>query len=183
MAEVMHSFDEPIRARGVEYRARVVGRHAEDGMWEGWFEFIPAGGQSAVVSAVESRQPEREHLKYWASGLSLIYAEGALERALNPITVKTRVVETPVSSGPAPRVNSRPAVHGPEAVLDPFEVGARSLDILAQELHALHRPRLMNIIRAYDLNPTDENLDRMTEAQLVQFIVTAVETRLPHRTR
>ena len=104
MAEVLHSFDDPIRARGVEYHARVVGRRAEDGMWEGWFEFIPSGGQAAVVSAVESRQPELDHLKYWATGLSLVYAEGALDRALNPITVKTRVVETPVSSAPAPRV-------------------------------------------------------------------------------
>lgn len=141
MAEVLRSFDQPVRARSVEYRARVVGRHADDGMWEGWFEFIPAGGQTAVVSAVESRQPEREHLEYWATGLSLVYAEGALARALSPMTVRTRVVETPVSNGPAPRLISRPPVHGPEPILDPFEVGARSLDILAQELRALNRPR------------------------------------------
>jgi len=184
MAEVLRSFDEPIRARGLAYRARVVGRLAEDGMWEGWLEFIPESGSGAAISAVESRQPERAHLAYWATGLSAVYAEGALERALNPITVRTQVVEAPVSDGPAPRVViSRPPVRGPEPILDPFEVGSRSLDILAQELLALHRPRLMNIIVAYDLNPAGEDLNTLTEAQLVQFIVTVVATRQPQRAR
>ena len=50
--------------------------------------------------------------------------------------------------GVAPR-----AYAGPEPVLDPFEIGARNLDVLRQELTALNRPRLLNIIDAYDLNP------------------------------
>ena len=39
---------------------------------------------------------------------------------------------------------------GPEPVLDPFEVGGRNLDVLRQELSALNRPRLLNIISAYE---------------------------------
>src|SRR5688572_26794925 len=86
MAEVLRSFDEPIRHASGTYHARVVGRYAEDGMWEGWLEFVPMEkGGELVVSAAESRQPERVHLEYWAQGLSPVYVEGSLERALHPI--------------------------------------------------------------------------------------------------
>jgi len=35
-------------------------------MWEGWLEFVPveAGQSKVIVSAIESRQPERQHLEY-----------------------------------------------------------------------------------------------------------------------
>jgi len=68
-------------------------------------------------------------------------------------------------------------------VLDPFEIGARNLDVLRQELTALNRARLLNIIAAYDLNPAREDIDWMTTAQLVHFIVVAVDTQLPQRLR
>ncbi len=71
----------------------------------------------------------------------------------------------------------------PTPVLDPFEIGARNLDILRQELTALNRPRLLNIIAAYDLNPGGEDISWMSDAQLVHFIVVAVDTQLPQRTR
>jgi hypothetical protein len=66
-------------------------------------------------------------------------------------------------------------------VLDPFEVGSRSLDILAQELRALGRARLLNIIAAYDLNSGGPDLQQFTEAQLITLIVVAVEARLLRR--
>ncbi len=149
-------------------------------MWEGWLEFIPTDGGAPVVGSVESRQPEREHLVYWATGLTPVFLEGALARALRPTTVHVRVVEEPVSEAPAPRAVTHHAVApGPEAVLDPFEVGGRSLDILRQELTALNRPRLLNIISAFGLNPGREDLTWMSDLQLVTFIVTATEAQLP----
>jgi hypothetical protein len=72
---------------------------------------------------------------------------------------------------------------GPEPVLDPFEIGSRSLDLLHQELGALNRPRLLNIITAFLLNPGKEDLSWMSDRQLMQFIVTAVEAQLALRTR
>lgn len=186
MAEVVRSFTEPISDESGEYHARVVGRLASDGMWEGWLEFVPTDGRSplALTSSVESRQPKREHLLYWASGLSVVYAEGALWRARRPPTVRAPVIELPASEEPAPRiVTLPPRVVGPDAVLDPFDVGSRSLDILAQELGALGRARLLNIIAAHDLNPLGEDLRTLTDAQLITFIVTAVETALVHRSR
>ena len=157
-------------------------------MWEGWLEFEPrngavAAGGGVVVSAVESRQPEREHLQYWADGLSDVYVEGSLDRALHPVTVRTRVAESPASDAPARRIVTRPVARGPEPVLDPFEIGERSLDILAQELRALDRPRLLNIIAAFDLNATGEDLTGMTDAQLVTFITVAVEAQLALRSK
>jgi hypothetical protein len=184
MSEVLRSFDEPIRDESGGYHARVVGRVADDGMWEGWLEFVPLdGGGPTFVSPIESRQPERNYLAYWATGLTVIYAEGALQRARHPITVRTRVVETPTSAEPAPHFTTVPRHIGPEAILDPFEVGSKSLDILSQELGALGRARLLNIIAAYGLNPSGQHLDVFTEAQLVAFIVAAVEATLLHRTR
>jgi hypothetical protein len=181
MAELLRSFDEPISDELGTYHARVVGRLADDGMWEAWLEFVPLDPTdvSVLTSGVESRQPAREHLAYWASGLSVIYGEGALQRARRPLEVRTRIIEEPLSHAPAPRVvTTTVAAVGPEAVLDPFEVGSRSLDVLGQELTALNRPRLLNIIAAYDLNPAGEDLTWMTDAQLARFIVVAVDTQL-----
>jgi hypothetical protein len=185
MAEVLRSFDSPIAHPTGHYHARVVGRLAEDGMWEGWLEFVPTdpAGTRVAVSPVESRQPEREYLDYWAQGLTVVYAEGALDRALNPIAVRTRVVETPLSERPAARPMTTAVRVGPEPVLDPFEIGQRNLDILRQELHALDRPRLLNIIAAFDLNPAGKDVAALSDEQLGTFIVVAVEAQMTQRTR
>ena len=184
MADVLTSYGVPVTdGQGRSFHARAVGRLADDRMWEGWFEFMPLSGDGAVViGPVETRQPERHDLDYWATGITPIYLEGALDRAQRPLTVRVRVPEVAVSSEPAPR--ARPVASGPtrpDAILDPFDVGGRSLDILRQELHALNRPRLTNIIVAFDLNPAGEDLSWMTDAQLVTFIVTATEVRLSRR--
>ena len=57
MADVLRSFDEPIRHSSGSYAARVIGRSCADGMWEGWLEFVPldAGRPNVIVSSVESR--------------------------------------------------------------------------------------------------------------------------------
>jgi len=185
MAEVIRSFAEPINHSMGTYSARVVGRLADDGLWDGWFEFVPAAHPSKVVaSSIESRQHSREQLTYWASGLTVVYAEGALDRALHPIVVRTRRTEVPATTEPAARVIAAPARDlGPEAVMNPFEVGVRSLDVLKQELHALNRPRLLNIITAYDLNPAAEDVSWMSDAQLVTFIAVAVEAQLVQRAK
>ena len=184
VAEVLREFDEPIVHPSGTYHARVLGRLAEDGMWEGWLEFVPLEpGKPVAVSPVESRQPQREYLEYWAQGLSVVYAEGALDRALHPLAVRPRVTGPPLSERPAPRPVTPPVRVVPEPVLDPFEVGRRNLDILRQELHALDRPRLLNIITAFDLNPASKDVAPLSDEQLVTFIVVAVEAQMVHRAR
>jgi hypothetical protein len=178
MAEVLVSFSTPVTDEFGSYYPRTVGRLAPDGMWEGWIEFVPADGSDVLVTPVESRQPERQHLVYWATGLSQVYMEGALNRARNPVTVRVPVVDEPISDQPAPRrVIVERVIPKPEPVLDPFEIGSRNIDILRQELTALNRPRLLNIISAFDL-ARDVDVTQMTDAQLAGFIVAAVEARL-----
>ena len=185
MAEVLREFDEPILYSAGTCHARVLGRLAEDGMWEGWLEFEPVGSPGKViVTSIESRQQENAHLVYWATGLTPTYLEGALARAKNPTVVRVRVAEHPESAAPAPRMVKMPVEPAvPAAVLDPFEIGRKNLAILEQELRALDRPRLLNIIAAYQLNPAGEDLAWMSDAQLVRFIVVAVETQLTQRAR
>jgi hypothetical protein len=185
MAELLVAYENPVADASGTYRARAVGRHGDDGMWEGWLEFEPVGSQGKViVTSIESRQPEKVHLVYWATGLQPIYLEGALARARNPTVVRVRVAEHAESNAPAPRIVKLPAeASTPSAVLDPLEIGRKNLGILDQELRALDRPRLVNIIAAYQLNPAREDLSWMSDSQLVRFIVVAVETQLMQRAR
>ena len=182
MAEVLRSFDESITHASGTYRPRVVGRYAEDGMWEGWLEFVPDRGGEVVVSAVESRQPELNHLQYWAQGLTPVYAEGSLSRALRPLTVRTRMVELPASDAPARRL-IRETYTGPRPILDPFEVGERSLDVLAQELGAIGRARLLHIIAAYHMAPHAVDTTAMSDQALIGMIVETVNARLKQPAR
>lgn len=185
MAEVLLSFDAPAVDESGTYHPRVVGRRAQDGMWEGWLEFDPLDHAGAtVVGPVESRQPEREHLAYWATGLTPVYLEGALRRARHPVVMRARAEEVAASTAPAARVVAATPRISRMAVMDPFEVARQSgIDVLAQELNALNRPRLLNIISEFDLNPRGEDIAWMTDAQLGRFIVVAVETQLLQRMR
>jgi hypothetical protein len=176
MVEVLASFTAPVRDDFGLYYARAIGRPAPDHQWEGWIEFVPAdGGGEVLVSPVESRQPERQHLAYWASGLTPVYLEGALRRARNPLTVRVPVIDEPISDRPAARrVVVQRVIPRPEPVLDPFEIGGRSLDVLRQELSALNRPRLLTIISAYAL-AGNADVTQMSDGQLVGLIVAAVD--------
>lgn len=184
MAEVLTVFDNRVADEVGTYEARAVGRQGENGMWEGWIEFVPNEAGDVLVTGVETTQPERSHLEYWAGGLTAVYLEGALRRAKTPTTVRVRVTPTAASNAPAERRVVVPSgTATPAAVLNPFEIGERSLDVLAQELRALNGPRLLNIIAAYRLNPGGEDLSGMSDAQLARFIVVAVEAQLTMRAR
>ena len=182
MAEVLASFPTPVQDDFGSYFARAVGRLAADHRWEGWIEFVPAdGGGDVLVSPIESRQPERLHLAYWATGLTQVYLEGALGRARHPLTVRVAVIDDPISDQPAARrVVMQRTIPKPEPALDPFEVGGHSLEILRQELTALSRPRLLTIVAAYDLR-SHADVTHLSDAQLVGVIVAAVERTLSAR--
>jgi hypothetical protein len=81
VTDVLHAFADAIEDHRGAFDGRVVGRQAGDGTWEGWLEFAPANGAESLVTDVESRQQTRLQLLRWASGLTPVYAEGALHRA------------------------------------------------------------------------------------------------------
>ena len=65
------------------FQPRVVARELRDGTWEAWLEFVPV--TNAAVSYAtpgETRQHTRTAVERWASGITCVYAEGALERAI-----------------------------------------------------------------------------------------------------
>lgn len=115
MAEVLVVFDEPIPTDAGLHYARVCGGIADDGLWEGWVEFLPGAedpsSEKWIRSARETEQPNLDDLKYWASGLSVAYLQGAFTRASDPAsppithtdilatTVEHHVVPRPVPRG------------------------------------------------------------------------------------
>ena len=85
MPELLVDFDAYIEAQdGSRWLPRVWGRICEDALWEGWIEFMPAGtdDREAIRTGRETEQPKRVDLMYWAQGLTQVYLEGALERAI-----------------------------------------------------------------------------------------------------
>jgi hypothetical protein len=183
MAEVFMEYETTIRDdSGREYIARAVGRQCDDGHWEGWLEFVPLDGGVVVRSARETTQPNRVDTEYWATGLTPIFLEGALRRALEPVQIIERIIDrrpvydTPatdrrlvsVARGSAMAIRARP-------VLNPFEVYEQGEDILRAQLGALDGPRLRDIIRAFGLSEQDTaELMRVSEAELTDIIVASV---------
>jgi hypothetical protein len=184
MPEVFTEFEATIRDEtGREYVARACGRECNDGHWEGWLEFVPLDGGVVVRSVRETTQPNRVDTEYWATGLTPIYLEGALRRALKPVEIVERVLDArPVYEGPAP---DRPMVSVSAArifrsrpVLNPFEVYQQGESILRGQLNALDAPRLRDIIRGYALTADDTaSLMRLSAAELTDMIIAAVRRR------
>jgi hypothetical protein len=85
MDDLIHEFtSETADADGHLYTARAMGRQRKGRtVWEGWLEFSPLSGRGIIRRGpVETTQPNREALVYWASGIEPVYLDGALERAL-----------------------------------------------------------------------------------------------------
>ena len=81
MAEVLVAFDNPIVDTTGSYRARAVGRLADDGMWQGWIEFHPPGSPGILTTRRLTTQVSRSALYYWAGRLEVEYFEHELRRA------------------------------------------------------------------------------------------------------
>ena len=72
-----------IEADGRWYRPRAYGDPQPDGRWQGWLIFFPLMGSGAIAPPhPETTQATWAALTTWAEGLTVVYVEGALERAL-----------------------------------------------------------------------------------------------------
>jgi len=180
MAEVFVEFVEPVVAKdGTAYIARACGGPAASnhGTWQGWLEFVPIEGGPAMRSSRETTQPNREDTEYWATGLTPVYLEGALERALNPLTrMPPAPTPVPVYDGPAPELAPPPPAN--EAVLNPFSVYRKGETVLRSQLLALSAWHLVNIITAYGLSEQRlADLNATPAPVLVELIIAAVRQR------
>ena len=82
MTAVMTQLSETVSDERGTFRARVMARETHDGSWEGWLEFVPPDKDGGVYATpIETRQRDRVTMERWASGLTTVYASGALARA------------------------------------------------------------------------------------------------------
>lgn len=180
MAEVLVEFDAvfrgPDRAR---YAPRACARPTDDGRWEGWLEFSDLDTGAVIRSARETTQPSRSDTMYWATGLTRVYLEGALARALGPArrTEPPQVDVEPAFDGPAPLISATGEVAtAPRPVLDPFEVYAQGERVLRQELAALDLDHLRAIVQAYGLGG-GAGADSPVSEVVMEYIVAEVRAR------
>ena len=185
MSDILVKFDEPITApNGAAYFAQASGREVTGGLWEGWLEFMPVGdGVATLDSGRETTQPNRMNLEYWAQGLTKVYLEGALARALAhasggyaapPSDAMNFGGSSRRGSAPTPRrapISSRP-------ILDPFEVFSQGEGILRSELSALSRDHLLAIVSAYNFKGAGGGEDSQSRgnAAMVEAIVEGVRS-------
>jgi hypothetical protein len=174
VAEVLLEFAEAITSEdGKNYTARACGSEMDDGRWQGWIEFLPLGDGDPVRSSRETTQPNRRDAEYWASGLTYVYLEGALHRALTPLVRHVAPeIAPPAFDGPAP---SPVITNETESVLNPFSVYRKGEALLRRQLSALAGWHLVNIIRRYRLSDEEPAiLNAQEPARLVELIIDAV---------
>jgi len=179
MAEVLVEFDAALPgADGARYAPRACARRAEDGRWEGWIEFSDLDTGVVIRSGRETTQPSRNDTVYWATGLTRVYLEGALARALGPVRRPEPIVldTEPAFSGPAPVPGPVDVLATPRAVLDPFEVYAQGEGVLRKELSALGLDHLQAIVQAYGLDGGVGARSHVPEV-LAEYIVAEVRAR------
>ena len=166
MTELLVAFQDVVLSPGGRaYAARALGAELGGSMWQGWIEFTPLDGGETVRSGRETTQPNRDDTVYWATGLTAVYLEGALARALNP---------PPAVSGTAP-APPPPASHD-TSVLDPFASYLKGELLLRRQLGALSSWRLVSIITAHGLSDQEPTaLAASPPEVLVELIVLQVK--------
>jgi hypothetical protein len=177
MAEVLVHFDTTVSGSdGTLWTPRACGRVANDGLWEGWIEFTrPGASAEPVRTPRETEQSHRDALIYWAQGLTQVYLEAALVRALAPPLRRPSARRTvrPHFETPAPRFALDPETSVPQPVLNPFEVYQQGENVLFRQLSALSRARLLDIVVSYGMPIAAAAHDSSRET-LVSTIMSAV---------
>ena len=174
MAATLLVFQSPVMAPdGTPHEARACGREMPGGSWQGWLEFVPLGGGSPVHSPRETTQPNRVDTEYWATGLTTVYLEGALKRALTgPPLVRVAPPQPSLFAGPAPSTVKRSGAVSGASVLNPFSVYEKGEPLLRKRLGALSAWHLVNIAIEYELaDEPAERLSRLSGARLIELIV------------
>ena len=181
MAEILVKFDEPIAApNGKAFLAHAVGKEVDGGRWDGWLEFQSEEDElEAIASGRETTQPNRKNLEYWARGLTKVYLEGALDRAISlaepprqgaPMETEPSRFPEPASRSSTPS-SSRPPFT-PHAILDPFQVYSQGEGILRRELHALSRDHVESIAAANGIGiHTPGGIKGASKEDLIEAIV------------
>jgi hypothetical protein len=177
MAEVLVEYQTVMTAPdGRRFIPSACGRPAGH-VWEGWIEFVsPDGSAAPLRTGRETVQPNRDDLMYWAQGLTQVFLEGALARAMGgTLNVPRQVPRRAHFDGPAAPAPASPAgALRPRPVLDPFETFLQGRDVLLSELGALDTSRLRDIVLAYGF-ADDATADAAGREELVAAIMHGVQ--------
>jgi hypothetical protein len=167
MVEVIADLETTVTsAQGHEYYVQVAGEQLPTGLWEAWLEFVPLDDTlDVLITKTETTQAAREDLVRWATTLTPVYLQGAFARAVH------------ISDGRSLMRRYDTVIGDVLVPFDPFEVFQLGKPELRASLRPLTRPELLAVIREYDLNPAGKSLSRLSDSQLVTFIVTAVEVQ------
>jgi hypothetical protein len=82
MFELLRGYEPVADSAGTLYRPRVYSRVETDGRWSGWLVLFSTTAGRVISSGRETTQQTYDALVHWATTLSPIYFEGALNRAL-----------------------------------------------------------------------------------------------------
>jgi hypothetical protein len=178
MAETLLEFQTPVTGSdGCIYAARAVGTEVRGANWQGWIEFTPVGGGEPLCSPRETTQPNRTDAEYWATGLTTVYLEGALTRAMpKPPKPAASSMSPPAFESPGHPSVAIPAEDNVISVLDPFSVYQKGEGMLRRQLGALSAWHLVNIILDYKLSGASRAvLSRTPAAALIDTIVNGVQ--------
>ncbi len=177
VAEVLVEYPDLIQGEeGRTYTARACAMQASENSWHGWIEFEPVGGGEAVRSPRETTQPNLTDAHYWATGLTSVYLEGALRRALNSLVRKPASPRREaLFDGPAPE--PIPAAGRGDAVLNPFSVCLKGEALLRRQLLALSSWHLVNIVRVYGISTGGRNPNDLPPSELIGAILGAARSR------
>ena len=173
MTEIIADLDTIVTSpTGTTYFVQVAAEQLAANSWEAWLEFVPTNDELGVLlTPTETTQSTRNAVLHWSGTLTPLYLEAALARA-REATEGRRLVRT---HGVASTLVSAP--------FDPFSVFPFGLPALRARLSVLTRSELVAIIQEYGLNPAGKGLTRLSDAQLVTFIVTAVDVQMLKGTR
>jgi hypothetical protein len=181
VAEVLVQFADPVHdGDGRFYTARACGASMPDGLWHGWIEFVSADRHEALRSGRETTQPNRTDAEYWATGLTNVYLEGALQRAKKPLRITPEPIPPPpIFDAPADMDEDLAPATTPEAILNPFTAYRKGEGLLRGQLAALSPWHLVNIIRAHGLSTESPALlNTLGTADLIEIIVAGVRLEL-----
>ena len=182
MAEVLVEFDTRIVGTdGTSWAACACGKLAADGLWDGWIE-LSSGDPSVkpLCTGRETRQVNRADLRHWAQGLTELYLEAALRRAMAQRNAEPAQA-APGSAhfdSPATHQPATPASPGPRALVNPFEAYQQAEDVLAGILSALDAQRLRDIAVCYGFTTVAQAAAR-NHKELTATILAGVRGPLP----
>jgi hypothetical protein len=83
MNQLLQEFERRVTGtNGESYAILLYGRSRPGDTWQGWLVFVRQRDSRRFATPVETTQPSREAIVYWAGGLEDVYFDGALTRAV-----------------------------------------------------------------------------------------------------